>query len=73
MKNERRQAVPTPTDQVVSTTPTATKELLQRRQQAAQARRRASEMGDYASAESWFRQEQALAAKISTANSEAHS
>lgn len=63
MPAETRRAAPTPpptTDSVIETTVVPQKELESRRQQAERARRHASAIGDYAAAESWYREARAL-------------
>ncbi len=49
------------TDRLIDTKIGNAGDLEQRRREAARARRLASECGDYAAAESWYRQERALA------------
>ena len=60
----RRTAVPPQTDKLIETTVLPQKELEARLQQAEQARRHAPAIGDYAAAESWYRQGRALDEQI---------
>lgn len=61
MSTGSRHTRPAPTtDRLIDTTVVPQKELETRRQQAEQARRHASAIGDYAAAESWLRQARAL-------------
>lgn len=74
MPAETRHAAPqAATDSVIETTAIAPKDLEMRRRQAEQARRHASAIGDYAAAESWYRQARALDEQLAAqAPSEPH-
>lgn len=65
----RRTAAPHQTDKLIETVVLPHRELEARRQQAEQARRHASAIGDYAAAESWYRQARALDEQIAARGS----
>ncbi len=56
----RRTITPPQTDKLIESTIVSQRELEARRQQAEQARRHASAIGDYAAAESWYRRARVL-------------
>lgn len=66
MSAETRPVPPQPTtDSVIDTAAIAPTDLETRRRQAERARRHASAIGDYAAAESWYRQARALDEQLS--------